>query len=248
MFETATKIEGKSFVKEIVSGDHRTASVLKKYGIEYCCGGNWPLDLICETKGLDTAQVVDELRMASRTVFVPNSVRYSEWKTDFLVDYIVNVHHNYLTKTLPVVQSGLEEFTEEHAKENPELVSIVKAFKQMADELLPHLEEEEKFIFPYIRQVAHAYEEKDAFASLFVRTLRKPLDSFMQKEHTNTTRQLNKMRDLTNNYQAPEDSCLQHRVVFSMLKEIDNDLVQHVYLENDVLFPRVIEMEKELLK
>jgi regulator of cell morphogenesis and NO signaling len=248
MFLPNTSIEGNSYVKEIVSKDYRTARVLEKYGIEYCCGGNWPLDLVCENKGLDTSSVLEELRNESRTVTLPNSVVFSEWKTDFLIDYIINVHHSFLKKTIPSLEETLAEFTDEHKSEYPNLPAVSDGFGQLARELLSHLEEEEQIIFPYVRQVAHAFEDKDSIAVLLVKTLRKPLIEFIHKEHTITSRQIMKMRSLTNNYEPPENACIQHKVVFSFLKEIDNDLAQHVYLENEVLFPRIIEMEMELLK
>ena len=248
MFLTKNVIEESSYVKEIVSNDFRTARVLSKYGIEYCCGGNWPLDLVCASKGLDTSSILDELNRESRTITLSNSTPFSEWKIDFLIDYIINVHHSYLRKAVPAVSKGLAEFTAEHATEFPNLPAVTLGFQRLANELLPHLEEEEKIIFPYARQVAHAYLDKDSIGALLVRTLRKPLENFIKHEQAITESQVGKMRNLTNNYQPPANACIQHKVMFSMLREIDDDLSQHVYLENEILFPRIIAMENHLLQ
>jgi regulator of cell morphogenesis and NO signaling len=106
---------------------------------------------------------------------------------------------------------------------------------------------EEEILFPYIRQIAHAYKSRESYAGLLVRTLRKPVENVMQHEHETISKILNRIRLLTDNYQSPPNACVSHGVTFSLLKELDNDLVQHVYLENQILFPRAIAMEKELL-
>lgn len=103
-------------------------------------------------------------------------------------------------------------------------------------------------IFPYIRQISHAYESKESYASLLVRTLRKPVEDLMHDEHNSIGKTLTQLRELTNNYTAPENACTSHRLAYSLIKELDDDLVQHIYLENDILFPKAISMEKELLE
>jgi regulator of cell morphogenesis and NO signaling len=248
MFLQSGKIETDSFITDIVMSDYRTASIFRKYEIEYCCGGKWPLSLICETRGLDINMLMDELHNATRTIHVPNSLQFADWSIDFLVEYIVNVHHNYLKNMMDSMRMQLKNFTREHAAEYPDLAEVDKIFHQLATELLPHLIEEEEIIFPYIRHIAHAYNDNDSYGNLLVRTMRKPLEAFMEKEHSFTGKQLTRMRELTQNYEPPKNACIQHRVIFSVLKDLDNDLAQHLHLENNILFPKAVAMEKELLK
>ena len=107
--------------------------------------------------------------------------------------------------------------------------------------------QEEEIIFPYIRQLAHAYTDKEPYAKLLVRTLRKPLEKMMNSEHHSTGILLKEIRQHTSNYTSPDNCCTKHQVVYALLEELDNDLVQHVHLENNILFPRAISMERELL-
>jgi regulator of cell morphogenesis and NO signaling len=99
-----------------------------------------------------------------------------------------------------------------------------------------------------VRQIAHAYADKEPYAGLLVRTLRKPVEDMMKQEHDHIMESLVRMRQLSANYTPPESACVSHRLNFSLLRELDNDLAQHFYLENKILFPRAIAMEKELLK
>jgi regulator of cell morphogenesis and NO signaling len=108
------------------------------------------------------------------------------------------------------------------------------------------MEHEEKVIFPYVRQIQHAYQYSEPYAGLFVKTLRKPIEFIMEQEHETSVNDLLQLRKLTNNYTPPLNACLTHKVVFSKLKEIDSDISRHIYLENEILFPQVVEMENKL--
>lgn len=234
-------------VADIVRKDYRTADVFRKYEIEYCCGGNKPLKEACELKGLNIREVVSELEVASREVNIYNSIDYNDWHIDFLTDYIVNVHHQYLRKSMPVLQAYTERFTEKHKHKFPHADEMQNLVKKMSQQFVPHMRQEEEVIFPYIRQIAHAYYSKESYASLLVRTLRKPIEDVIEQEHELIAATFERLRQITNNYSLPENACNNQRVTFLKLKEADADLMRHMYLENNVLFPRAMAMEKELL-
>lgn len=247
MFLQQIDILKDSYVTDIVRQDYRTAAVFKKYDIDFCCGGKWPLGMVCETKGLDFDKLKTELKQAIRTVKLSNTLQFDKWDVDFLTEYIINVHHRYLRESLPQIKEQLEQFGKSHLKQYPYLTDLLIQFDQLYKEFFPHLTEEEEVLFPYIRQIAHAYQSKESYASLLVRTLRKPVENVMHHEHDSVAKILRQFRQLTNNYTPPEKACISHQVSFSLLKELDNDLVQHLYLENQILFPKAIAMEKELL-
>ena len=247
MFLSSLEINPKSRVSEIVAQDHRAAEVFKKYQIEYCCGGKWPLETICLMKGIDIAELQKELKMATRNLQLPSFLSFQDWSVDFLTDYIVNVHHYFLKKTLPEIKPQLNDFVEEHIHKYPDLTLLKISFDKLHREIIPHIQEEEDLIFPYIKQVAHAFENKDSYAALLVKTLRKPVDKLMKQEHEIVNNIVFQLRAITGNYTTPEKACTSHRVIYSKLKELDNDLLQHIYLENTILFPKALAMEKELL-
>ncbi|MEQ1675202.1 MAG: DUF542 domain-containing protein [Chitinophagaceae bacterium] len=244
----STGITEDSCAADIVKQHYRTATVFKKYGIEFCCGGKWPLKLICETKELNKEELLFELQKASRNISISGALPFENWKIDFLTEYITNVHHEYLRQSLPAISEQLRQFVSEHSKKYPQLVEVETHFSYLNKTMIPHLVQEEEVIFPYIRQISHAYESREPYASLLVRTLRKPVEDIMHQEHEILEKVLRKFRSLTNNYTPPDASCTSHRLSYSLLRELDDDLVQHVYLENEILFPRAIAMEKELLE
>lgn len=233
---------------DVVKKNFRTASVLKRYGIEYCCGIRLSLKQACEIKGLPFDQVLQEIREAAAVVCLPSSLPFREWKTDFLADYIINVHHHYLRESLPLIKEHLTHFVSEHSKKFPQLNELQIEFNSLEKAIVPHLDQEEQIIFPYIRQIAHAYESKEPYARLLVRTLRKPVEDIMQNEHTIMDKRLSRIRSITQNYTPPDAACIGHRLSYSLLRELDDDLIQHIHLENNILFPRAIVMERELLE
>jgi len=243
----STRIDQDSSVSDIVSNDYRTADVFRKYSIDFCCGGKWPLKMVCESKQLNIAIIKKELEESIRTICLPGTLKFEEWNIDFLTDYIIHIHHHYLKKALPEVRVYLDRFAEGHQKKFPYLANLLKIYNELVIEMLPHLLQEEEIIFPYIRQIAHAYNSKESYAGLLVRTLRKPVESVMNHEHETVNKILHQLRELTDQYTPPGNACVNHKVTFLKLLELDNDLVQHMRLENDILFPRAISMEKELL-
>lgn len=248
MFLKPIQIGRDSFVADIVKQDYRTAAVFQRHGIEYCCGGRWPLSIICENKGIELEDLRVELENAIRPLQVSSALPFEEWSIDFLTDYIMHVHHQYLRDNMPFIETHLERFVTGHSKKYPHLQELQKLFRDLQADIEPHLRQEEEVLFPYVRQIAHAYDDSEPYAGLLVRTLRKPVESIMNQEHEKIMQFLTRMRQLTHGYTPPENACVSHGVACSLLQELDNDLVQHLYLENEVLFPKAIAMEKELLK
>lgn len=248
MFIPSVRIDRDAYVSDLVKLDYRTAAVFRKYGIEFCCSGRFPLSLVCENKGLDTELLIAELKDVTRPLQQQVSLNFADWDIDFLTDYILHVHHRYLRDRLPFIKEEMERFVEEHRRKYPDLVELQDRFEALRIQMYPHLQQEEEVLFPYVRQIAHAYADNEPYAGLLVRTLRKPVEDMMKQEHDHIMESLVRMRQLSANYTPPESACVSHRLNFSLLRELDNDLAQHFYLENKILFPRAIAMENELLK
>ncbi len=248
MYLDAGAIKDDSFITEIVTQDYRTSDVFLKYGIDYCCNGKSTLRAACELKGVDVEQVKQQLNEAISSVNSSSSLEFNQWPIDFLIDYIEYVHHHYLRENLSTVEELLARFIHSQNSKYNSFTELMDYFVGLKTDLLPHLEKEEKVIFPYIKQVAHAYQSKESYASLFIRTLRKPLENVMHHEDEKLAQYIHRFRKLTNNYSCSVNASIAQRVCFAKLKELDSDLTQHMHLENNILFPKAIKMEQELLQ
>ena len=233
MFLQPFQISRKSLVADIVANDYRTAEVFRKHGIGYCCGGKWPMEIACEMQGVNSAMLQKELEIVTRTNQLSNLLDFADCDTDFVIDYIVNVHHRY--------------FTNEHVKKFTYLKEVESQFDILVNELNAAMQQEEEVIFPYLRHLAHAYKHKEPYAALLIKTLRKPLADTMGNGHETVSGIIMSIRKLTGNYIPPEKVCISHKVVMAKLKELDNDLMQHLNLEQSILIPRAIAIEQELV-
>ncbi|MCU7549489.1 DUF542 domain-containing protein [Chitinophagaceae bacterium LB-8] len=234
-------------VSDIVRKDYRTAEVFNKYGINFCCGGNLPLQQACQLHNVNVDSVEKELENVTNPISLPPTVKFEDWSIEFLVDYILNVHHAYIKQTMPELSAGLKAFASSHGDKYPYLHEVEEAFIDLAAELSEHIDHEEDSIFPYLKLVSTTFKRKEIYGSLFVRTLSKPLSLIIETEHKRIFSLLLQLRKSANNYTYNDDVCPNHQVLYNKLKEFDADLLQHKRLEDNVLFPKAIGMEKELL-
>ncbi|HEU4470646.1 MAG TPA: DUF542 domain-containing protein [Flavisolibacter sp.] len=234
-------------ISEIVRANYRTADVFRKHGINYCCGGQSDLHTICTVKGLDYEGLSSELEAASREVRLSSLISFTEWKPDFLIDYILHVHHAYLIKAIPPLMIQVDAFVEGHKKKQQEWMPIRDNFSQIADRLMKEMQLEETVIFPYIRQLYTAYTRKESYGKLFVRTLRKPL-GLAGDEHARLPSLFNELDTLTGGFCFPENACTNQQVLMHKLRELSQDFSQHSYLEHTVLFPGALHIEQQLLQ
>ena len=233
-------------VSEMVREDYRLADVFRKWGINYCCGGNVALEEVCRQQQLDAGKVQEDIQKATQTLNISSALRFDDWSVDFLVDYIINVHHAYLKQVMPALGQLASSFIQGHKKQYPYLGKVLEAFEALKEEVLEHTQKEEESIFPYFKQISNTYNRKESYGALFVRTLSKPFDQVESMEHKRIAALLIALRDATSNYTFAPNVCTNHQVIYHKLRELDADLVQHKHLENNVLFPKVRIMEQEL--
>jgi len=233
-------------IADIVREDYRAADVFKQYGINYCCGGNVPLEEACTTRNIDPEKVLDSIRVATRTINLPSNIQFNKWKLDFLIDYIVNIHHAYLYDSLPTMELMLVSFVTSHKNQYPGLAGVSEAFRTLNTTISAEMKKQEESVFPYIKQIDNAWRRKESYGKLFVRTLSKPLKS-LNGQRDEVADIVKMLRKETNDYHFPDKACTNHQVIYQKLQEMDNDIMQHKHLENNVLFPKVYAMEQELL-
>jgi len=234
-------------ISDIVKMDYRTADVFKKYQLNYCCSGAVSLKSACEMKGIDFDLISIELKEATRNLILPNYLPFDEWKIDFLIDFIINIYHDYIYRVIPLYSSTLESFTRGHQTKYPELIRIKELFTKLAEILTLHNRYEDEIIFPYIKQIDSAYRRKEPYGNLFVRTLRKPLHT-IEREHFQIQELLNDLKTETKQFTVPDNACVNYQVIFKKIEEAYNNLLQHKFLEHAILFPKAIAIEQKLLQ
>lgn len=225
-----------------VADDYRAAAIFQKYGIDFCCKGGRPINEVCESKKIDQEQLLKELSELSASTG-DQTIDYKSWPVDLLADYIEKKHHRYIEETVPALKQFLDKLCKVHGINHPELFEINKEFTASSEELACHMKKEELIVFPFVRQMVKYKNNKDQFSRPGFGTVQNPINVMMMEHDTEGERFRNISR-LSNNYTPPEDACTTYKVAFSMLKEFESDLHLHIHLENNILFPEAIEMEK----
>jgi regulator of cell morphogenesis and NO signaling len=229
---------------EIAAKDLRKAEVFKKYGLDFCCGGKKTVKEACAEKGIDVTKVEQELQNSDKTSFAARPLPYNDWNLDFLADYIVNTHHSYVKKTIPDIKAYAEKVAKVHGAHHPELLQINKLAQEVCDEMSAHMVKEETVLFPYVKQLVASKNSgngKVKFGNLD--SVETPIN-LMEMEHEVVGNNMDEIRKISNNYALPEDACASYSFLFKTLDEFENDLHIHVHLENNILFPKAVNLEK----
>lgn len=155
-------------------------------------------------------------------------------------------HHRFVETKIQEILPYLDKITRVHGGHHPELEEVNQLFKESAGELTKHMKKEELILFPFIRKMVKAQQSGEAAQAPFG-TVQNPISAMMQ-EHDTEGERFRQIAELTHNYTTPEDGCNTYNVTLSLLKEFEEDLHLHIHLENNILFPKAIALEKTLLK
>ena len=229
---------------EITANNYQTAVIFKKYGIDFCCGGKKTLQEACLENNIDESIIIGELE--SSNINSISQENYSEWNIDFLADYIVSTQHQYVRKNLPIIKDFLEKTVDKHSSNHPELIIVQKNYNQAYNELIPHMQKEEQILFPYIKQMIKMKELNRKMNESRFGTVRNPI-SMMEQEHEMAGALFKNIREISKNLTPPEDACKTYQVTYSMINEFEENLHFHIHLENNILFPKAIKLEEEIL-
>lgn len=232
-------------VGDIVTKDFRKAQVFKRLGIDFCCGGKKSLEQVCEKKGLNAEEVRKELDAVHEETSAQGN-DYSKWNIGFLADYIINTHHQYVKDNGPFILELANKVARVHGHHYPELIKVAEIFAGVTAELTQHLMKEERILFPFIKVLANVQTEGGQLPASEFGNVASPIE-LMEMEHEDAGNALKTIRELTKNFSLPQDACNSFTILYKKLDEFENDLHVHVHLENNILFPKAIELEKTLL-
>ncbi len=231
--------KGGETVGEIAAKDMRKAELLKKLGIDFCCGGKKSLEDACLEKGLDVHRVKSELEATQHQPAAGPQLDFNSFSIAFLADYITNVHHGYVNQTAPMLQDLAHKVASHHGQHVPALVEVYKKTAELCSELLTHMKKEEQVLFPTLKLI-----ESGGHMQLGFDSINDPI-YLMERDHDIAGELMREIRTLTNDFQAPDGACNSIRMLFHKLEEFEADLLQHIHLENNILFPRATALSQK---
>jgi regulator of cell morphogenesis and NO signaling len=237
------KISPDSIVGEVVKLNFKTAPLFQANNIDYCCGGNITIEAACKEVGINPEPLIRQLE----TLVVqqdPDSEYFNNLGLGELSDYIVRRHHAYVRDIIPVLKNNLEKICRVHGEHHPELFEINKLFIGSAGDLTAHMQKEEIMLFPFIKRLEAAKKGNLPLPTSPFGPVSNPI-GMMMAEHQVEGERFDEISRISKNYQLPVDACTTYEVTFSQLRDFENDLHRHIHLENNILFPKAIELETE---
>ncbi len=230
-------------VREVVLQNPAAARTFEKLGIDYCCGGHRTLDQACQTAGVPVGEVLAAL---DKDAAAPLADADRDWRTaslSALIAHIRDTHHRFTRSEIQRLVPLFEKVVAAHGANHPELGKMRDIFLALAEELSSHLRKEEMVLFPYIERMDEAVNQGRPVMPPPFGTVRNPV-AMMVNEHDGAGDALRELRRSSNGFAAPPDACLSYQTLYSALAGLEADLHQHIHLENNILFPRAIQMEQ----
>lgn len=232
-------------LSEIVNEQFQTASVFEKYNLDYCCKGKRSLLQACEEENVPVTTIVEDLKnIYSHSI---NGLDFNSIKLYQLSEYIVHTHHSFIKKEMPRILLYLEKVASKHGKSHRELYKISELFVDLSNEMVHHIHKEETILFPRIKQLEQNGFEPIPFDIKHYQYLELPIID-MKDDDEDADDKMYQIRKLTKNYKPPEDSCTTFKLLYASLKSFEMDLHQYVHLENNILFPKALQLEKDIQK
>jgi regulator of cell morphogenesis and NO signaling len=230
-------------VREIVQQHPAAVPVFEAHGIDYCCGGSKSLEDACNKKNVPLNQILSEL--ADALVARPGK-EDGQWMTSPLRDltaHVVERHHACAKRELPRLAALAAKVHLRHGHMYPELNQVRELVETMSSEMFTHMLKEEQVLFPRIATMEHAAENGSALEPAFFGALINPI-RHMMSDHDDTGEMFSSIRNLTHDYKLPEDACMSYQALYQGLMDFEKDTHRHIHLENNILFPRALALEK----
>jgi regulator of cell morphogenesis and NO signaling len=236
-------INATNTIRDLAIGIPGATRVFENVGIDYCCGGHRTLADACQTASLPVEDLVRSLEEAEGASQPGGEER--DWRQEPLTalsQYIIATHHSFTRQEFERLEKLFDKVCSRHGEKHPELFEAQRAFAHLRQDLIPHMLKEEQVLFPYITRMDEAVSELRAIPPPFFDTVRNPV-RMMMMEHDAAGDLLKQLRDVTNKYTTPPDGCISFQTLYQALAALEADLHQHIHLENNILFPRAVEME-----
>lgn len=240
-------IDPEKTVGQLVLDYPEAAEVFERYGIDFCCNGTRTLTEACMEQQLEPGALLTALAEHRPVKEDAGAPAFQSWPLDLLADYIEKKHHRYVAENLPLITRYLEKIVSVHGSSHPELSQVNTLFRESAGELTRHMKKEELILFPFIRKLVKLKTAGQSIDASAAGAMEQPV-RMMMHDHSAEGERFRKIATLTHQYTPPQDGCATYQSALSKLKEFEKDLHQHIHLENNLLFPGAIAMEKELVR
>ena len=238
-------INAEMTVRDVALQVPESTRVFENLKIDYCCGGNQPLSQACASAGVDVDDVMEMLTGVGQSNEEKGILDFQNASLPELITHILDTHHVFTKSEMERLQALADKVLNAHGSNHPELIHLDELFKRLCADLKPHMFKEEQVLFPYIVAMSQAADQNRAVPFAPFGTVNNPV-RMMMMEHDTAGQILRELRALTSDYKVPADACISYQTLYQALENFEKDLHQHIHLENNILFPKALDLERVL--
>lgn len=231
-------------VRDVANELPQSTRLFEKLKIDYCCGGNKTLAEGCVSAGVDVYDVIQMLAQETQQK-AEAALDFQNASLPQLITHILDTHHVFTKSEMERLQLLADKVLAAHGGNHPELIHLDELLTHLCADLKPHMFKEEQVLFPYILAMAKAADQHGAVPFAPFGTVNNPI-RMMLSEHDIAGEILRELRLLTSDYKVPADACISYKTLYEALENFEKDLHQHIHLENNILFPKALDMENVL--
>lgn len=221
----------------IVSQSFRAARVFEKYHLDFCCKGKRSLAEACQQQNISLEMVEDELNEVVQPFAAIGDQLFTEMSLTQLIGYIILKHHFYVKQAMPIIYQHIEKVAHKHGDNFPYMKEVLMKFEELKLDMEAHMKKEEEILFPRIQYMDKLTAVERNEISVIAASIDGPI-AMMEQEHDIAGELMEEIRLLTSDFTPPESACTTFKLCLAELKEFEEDLHRHVYLENHLLFPK----------
>lgn len=235
-------------ISEIINRNPGSIKVFEKFKIDYCCNGKLNFEEACRRANVNQENIIEQLNQGI-TDTQPVKIRVKDWPMELLANYIIANHHMYVKKITPEISFLTKKVMAVHGALHPELVGIHGQFEILSTELSQNMYKEEVILFSAVTKLMKLndhlppcyWEKIDEIGYALIHPIQ-----VMKAEHEYASQCLIKMRELSGDYTLPPKACSSYTLLFKRLQEFEEDLRIHIHLENNILFPKILNLENQI--
>ena len=233
-------------VRDVALELPQSTRLFEKFKIDYCCGGDQPLDAACTSAGVNVQDMLELIEQFTQTPAGGNGTPDLRKATvTELISYILDKHHIFTKEEMARLEPLADKVVGAHGANHSELLALRDLMRQLFEDLRPHMFKEEQILFPFIIALDNAHEQNRSAPFAPFGTVNNPI-RMMLAEHDTAGEILCQVRKLSADYQVPADACISFKTFYKALEAFEQDLHQHIHRENKLLFPKAVALEASL--
>jgi len=229
-------------VRDVAINSPHATRIFEKLKIDYCCGGDRQLGEACATAGVEL-EALEQMLQETGTLVNDCRPDFQKLSAAQLIKYILDTHHVFTKTEMARLDALSTKVVAVHGENHYELLAVKTLLRQLCDDLTQHMFKEEQVLFPFIVKMEQSRLQDRLAPFAPFGTVNNPI-RMMMKEHDTAGEILRELRLLTSDFTVPADGCISYQTLYQALEAFEQDLHQHIHLENNILFPQAVALEQ----